>query len=333
MTLLVTGGGGFVMSHVIRHWLERDADARAVVLDRWPLDGQAQRFFARDSGRLRFVTADVAAIDDWAGALEDEEITAVVHGAAVTSIKRLTAEGLLGAQGAIEANIMGSFRVLGWACGLPSLRRFINVSSGSVYADEGPEGPLPEDGFVAPQELYPISKHVGELLTRQAAAQFGLPAVSVRLSGVYGPMDRQTATRDVVCLPQQLARLALRGETVRVNSLEAVGDFIHAGDVASAVVALLEAPTLRHPVYNIAYGEATSVETLLDCIAAVVPTAHGELVDASEANVLVEPNKRTGRWGAYDTSRIRQDTGWQPRPLAEAIADYVHWLREDAEPR
>ena len=329
MTLLVTGGGGFAMSHVARLWLERHPEERVVVLDRAPLDEAAQHFFAPVAERLRFVETDLSAIKYWSHAIAAEEITAVVHGAAVTSINRLTAEGLLGAQVAFDANVMGCFRLLGWASRLDSVSAFINVSSGSVYSGEAPEGPLPEEGYVAPEGLYPISKHVGELLTLQAAEQFGLPAVSVRLSGVYGPMDRVTDTRDVACLPQQLARLALSGETIRVNSLSAIGDFIHAGDVATGICALLEAPQRRHQVYNIGFGEATSVQDLLDCLVRVVPSALYEVVEAAEANVLVEPDKRLGRWGPYDISRLTAETGWQPRPLAEAIADYVAWLREE----
>ena len=100
--------------------------------------------------------------------------------------------------------------------------------------------------------------------------------------------------------------------------------------MAAAICALLAAPTRRHAVYNIAYGEATSVEDLLRLMRESLPDLRGEVVAADEANVLVEPEKRSGRWGAYDIARLTADTGWRPRPLGEAIADYLAWMRSES---
>ena len=263
MTLLITGGTGFVMSNLARRWLESEAAARAVVLDSAAPDAAVEAFFAPVRDRLTVVVGDVQdqmLLDRIAG---DHPVRQIVHGAAVTSINRMTLANpgrpdISLALPAIETNILGSVALLGLACRLPALERFVTVSSGSVYGDDGPASPgrpLPEEGYVMPDGLYDISKHCAELFTINAARQFAVPAVSVRFSGVYGPLDRETAARALECVPLAIARRALAGETVRVNARRAVGDFVHAGDVAEALCRLLRGPTPRHAVYNVAQGD------------------------------------------------------------------------------
>ena len=88
MTLLVTGGTGFVMSVLAREWLDRDPKARAVILDRAGLDTMAQKFFAPVRDRLTVIVADILDAAAWPAALEAENITAIVHGATITPISR-----------------------------------------------------------------------------------------------------------------------------------------------------------------------------------------------------------------------------------------------------
>ena len=332
-TLLVTGATGFVMSHLARRWLERDVNFRVLAIDAAPLDTDAERFFAAVTDRIEFHQADILDETLWRNLGRREEVGWIVHGATVTSIDRLVhAEGrgrpgLSGARRSISVNIDGALNVLQWASALPRLSRLVNVSSGSVYASRGPD-PLPEDGFVAPAGVYAITKHVAELFTDYAAKHLGLPAVSVRLSGVFGPMDRETPSREVRAAPRVIAELGLAQKPVRVRSLNAVGDFIHAGDVAAAIIALLDATKLRYPVYNIAAGELKSIRDLIDVFQRFIPSLRFEEVgDTGPADVNQDPGLRRGRFGAYDISRIRADTGWTPRSLSESVEDYVRWLK------
>jgi UDP-glucose 4-epimerase len=329
--LLVTGASGLVMSHLVRRWLESDPQARAIALDLDPPDGVVKAFFEPVAERLAFHRGDVGGAGLWRGLEGADAITHMVHGAAVTSIERLTrlpdgGRDMTGAVGALETNIIGTARALAWAGRQKELVRMITVSSGSVYDGDGPE-PLPEDGYVAPEGLYPLTKYMGELLTDEAARSFGLPACSVRLSGVYGPLDRETGTRAVKSVPFTLLRRALDGEEVRVAGLEAVGDYIHAGDVADALRALLACPAPRHRVYNIALGETWSLGELLRLVEAQVPGMRWRETPAGEADLALDPALTGGRWGAYDISRLSADTGWHPRPLADAFVDYGAWLR------
>ena len=144
----------------------------------------------------------------------------------------------------MRINVGGTIAILEVARRLPDLKRFLYVSTGSVYADDGPVttgAPLPEDGYVAPKTLYGISKYASELIVSRYAQLYGMSCVAARLSAVYGPMDRVTDSRNVRCLPNLVANLAVAGEPLKVSGLDAVGDWIHADDVATALAALLGA--------------------------------------------------------------------------------------------
>ncbi len=323
MTLLITGGGGFVMSHLARTWLEAEGEARVVVLDASLPDETAQRFFAPVADRLDYIQADVLDDDALARIAAAHDIRRIVHGATITSMGEDNDPRRL-----LEVNISGTANLLQWAAGLPELQRFIQVSSGSVYGGGPAEGPVPEDGYVGPDGFYAISKWAGELLAEQFRVSSGLPVVSVRFSGVFGPMDRITRSRTVRCEPNRIAHLALAGETIKVNHMDGVGDWIHGGDVADGLIVLLRAVAPSHGVYNIAHGELATIADLIGFTAEVVPGLRHEVVADAEANVLCDARRRKGRFGAYDIARMTHEFGWRPRPLRDAMQDYIAWLKE-----
>ena len=336
MTLLVTGATGFVMSVLGHYWLDHDPHARLVVLDAAPLDAVAQRYFARFGERLSVVVADLTQPETWQAALARQAVTHIVHGATITPISRGSASEARREPEAenpgriIDVNVMGTVAMLDWARTLPNFGRFIYVSSGAVYKHHGPDRPgepLPEDGYVMPRRLYGISKLASELITERYGDLFGLSTASVRPASVYGPMDRVTATRNMHHVPHRIARLALEGtKRVRVNTLDAVGDYIHAEDVARAIVSLLEAPRLRYSAYNIASGTTASIGELVGWVAEKVPGFGAEVVPPEQADILQDPALKGGMWGAYDVSRLTAETGWKPRPVREALHAYVNWM-------
>jgi UDP-glucose 4-epimerase len=336
MTLLVTGATGFVMSVLGRHWLDAFPGERLVVLDAAAPDAAAVRYFAPVADRLDVVVADVTRPDSWRAALGGADITHIVHGATITPLSRGT---VLEAQREPEAenpgriidvNVMGTVAVLDWARTLPKLQRFIYVSSGAVYKHHGPDRPgepLPEDGYVMPRRLYGISKLASELITERYGDLFGLSTASVRPSSVYGTMDRVTPSRNFRHVPNRIAHMAVQGvKRVRVNTLAAVGDYIHVEDVARALVSLLRAPALRYGAYNIAAGRTATVGDLVGWAAEKAPGFQAEITAAADADIVQDAALSDGMWGAYDISRITAETGWKPRPTREALHGYMDWI-------
>lgn len=336
MTLLVTGATGFVMSVLGRQWLDTDPDARLVVLDSSPLDAVAQRYFAPVMKRMTVVAADVTRPETWRASLAALGINRIVHGATITPISRGSAAEAKREPEAespariLEVNLMGTVAMLEWARAQPDFKRFIYVSSGAVYKHHGPDRPgepLPEDGYVMPRRLYGISKLASELITERYGELFGLSTASVRLSSVYGTMDRVTRSRNMRHPPNRIAHMAVEGaKRVRVNTLDAVGDYLHSEDVARAIISLLRVPRLGYSAYNVAYGAAVSIGDMVAWATEKVPGFGAEVVPPELADILADPTLRDGMWGAYDTSRIFGDTGWRPRPMREALHAYMDWI-------
>lgn len=335
MTLLVTGGGGFVMSVLARQWLDRSPDARAVVLDRAGLDAAAEAFFSPVRRRLIVLSGDIRDPSAWAKELDGHDITAIAHGATITPISRGTAAAARRQPEAeqpadiVDVNLMGTVRLLEWARGRTGIRRFIYVSSGAIYRHHGPDWagePLPEDGYIAPLTLYGISKFASEMIVNRYADLFGLPAVSVRLSSVYGPMDRVTESRNYRHVPNRIAHMALAGETIRPNSLSPLGDYIQSTDAARALIALLDAGRLRYRHYNIASGVTTTIGDIIAWARERIPDLRVEVSPEDAANIVQDPSRIDGMWGAYDIARIERDTAWRPRPGKQAFHEYMDWI-------
>jgi UDP-glucose 4-epimerase len=336
VTLLVTGATGFVMSVLGRHWLEADARERLVVLDASPPDAAAERYFAPVADRIDIVVADVTRPGEWRAALAAHDISHVVHGATVTPLSRgSVAEARREPEAEspariIDVNVMGTVAMLEWARTLPNLQRFVYVSSGAVYRNHGPDRPgepLPEDGYVMPRRLYGISKMTSELVAERYAELFGLPVASVRPSSVFGTMDRATASRNFRHVPNRIAHLAVEGRgRVRVNTLAAVGDYIHAEDVARAIASLLKAAALRYAAYNVAAGVTASIGDLVAWTAEKYPGFHAEVCADADADIVQDATLKDGMWGAYDISRLTAETGWRPRPVRDSLHVYLDWI-------
>jgi UDP-glucose 4-epimerase len=340
MTLLVTGATGFVMSVLTRHWLEAEPTRRAVILDAAPMDAAATRYFAPVADRLSVIVADITRPDSWRDALAKHHITHVVHGATITPISRGTAREAKREPEAenpgriVEVNLMGTVALLDWARSVPALERFIYVSSGAVYKHHGPDRPgepLPEDGYVMPRTLYGVSKLASELVTERYGELFGLSTTSVRLASVYGTMDRPTASRTFRHGPNKVAHTAVGGvKCLRVNTLDAVGDYIHAEDVATAILSLLKLPTVRYSAYNIAIGRTTRLGDLVAWAAEKYPGFQAEITRVEDADIVQDPTRIDGMWGAYDISRLSAETGWRPRPVKQAFQAYLDWIAKES---
>lgn len=339
MTLLITGGGGFVMSNLARMWIEANPCDRVVVLDTGSRDAALGAFWAPVADRIDYVQGSVLDADLLARIGAEHRPDRILHSATVTLFAPQTPDGAIianpetDAPGTVlEVNIMGTVRLLELARTLSNLKCFVNLSSGGVYNDYGPEppGPMPEEGWVHPPEFYGISKYSSEMIARQYGAKFGFPVCSCRLSGVYGPMDRWRPSRAYDCPPKAILHRAREGRPVRVSSLESVGDHIHAQDVARAMIALLgKEGGFDHDVYNVAQGEAVTLGTLLEMCRELHPRLTWKVAPPEDCDIVAQDPRFTGgRWGAYDIGRITTETGWSPMPMREALAHYDAFIED-----
>ena len=142
-------------------------------------------------------------------------------------------------------------------------------------------------------------------------------------------MDRETPFRNVRNAANIIATAAVFGDHATAVNGEASSDYIYVPDVAEALRLLLLAPSgaLAYNIYNIAYGSATTVYELLEMAKEVAPHLSLSIVRDGRADIKQRADQNTGRWGAFDIARVSADVGWRPKPLREAIHDYIAFLR------
>src|SRR5215475_9757476 len=244
MHVLIFGGAGFVGLNVAQALLDR---GHAVTLfDRAELPQAAQGAFARHGERLRVLEGDVtdpAAVASAIGAGCD----GLVLGAAITAGAERDATD---PEPILAVNLLAQIPIL-QAARQAKVRRVINLSSGSAYGASGQRFPqLEETTPCDPVSLYALSKFASERVAARLADLWQTDIISVRLSSVFGPFERPGGVRDTPSPQAQIVDRLRRGEQAL---LDAPGerDWIYAPDVADAVSVLLEAPKLRHTLYNI----------------------------------------------------------------------------------
>eukprot|EP00041_Stephanoeca_diplocostata_P038863 m.1563499 g.1563499 ORF g.1563499 m.1563499 type:complete len:752 (+) comp25282_c0_seq31:1253-3508(+) len=292
--LLITGGAGFVLSHVVREFLEQNGvGATAVVFDQeraW--DAVVQQFLSKalESGRLKLFHGDVSSQESWARLLETHgcDFTHIVAGAALTPTP--TEDLKLGAK-ILNVNFMGVVATLTWAQShCRQLHRLVHISSDAVLGVPGlivdrPEGspaPAEEVGSRAlpALSLYALAKVGGEGATRRWRDVCGMDAVSVRFSDVYGPLDRNTGARNRHNAPYWVCRKALR--MIREGKPKDAADKFHIAGKSIHEVCwdIIDAPSAARGVVALLMAEHKPRKVMYHLALGMTPT-HAEVLDAA----------------------------------------------------
>ena len=285
-TAVVTGGAGFIGSHLVERLL---ADGwRVTVVD----DGSVGRasnlaHLAKNPG-LKVVWADVAGGTDLASHFAGAE--RVFHLAAladiVPSIERPTDY--------FRANVVGTQVVLE-AARAAKVKRFVYAASSSCYGI--PEAyPTPETAPVRPQYPYALTKRLGEELVLHWGQVYGLPVVSLRFFNVYGPRARTAGTYGAVFgvfLAQKINGLPY---TV-VGDGTQTRDFTYVTDVAAALTRAADSDVTGE-IFNVGSGRTCSVNRLV------------ELLGGPVVNIPKRPGEPDCTFA--DIAKIRRVLGWEP---------------------
>ena len=321
MHVAIAGGGGFVGLAIAEALVKARHHVRLV--DIKPPPEAALRYLGEHSalGAVEVQVTDVT--DPKAADHALEGVDAVVLAAAVTSG---TERERTAPRETLDTNILG-FTCLLEAAREAGAKRVINLSSASAYGATGfeGEGPLTEDGdWPRPNTLYGVSKLASEGVARRLAELWDTEILSVRLSGVYGPWERDTGRRDTLSPHLQAARLMLHGETA-ILPRRCARDWTDSRAIADAITALLTAKTLKHDLYNISAGREWFVSDWLDALGAVGKDLKWRLAEPGDtANVDVHGD--LDRRPLSD-NRLKDELGvdlWRdPEESARAFLDWT----------
>ncbi len=325
MKIMITGLCGFVMSMLAKEILTKYAQAEIVGIDIAGPDETAARLFADHRHRLTLLQADITDAQAINTLFDQVKPDYLIHGATVTHVDAWEREqpGRF-----ITVNTLGTLNLLQAAVACRSVKKALYISSAAVYGGRGPETPeglQPESGPFYPDELYGISKFAAEQICQRFMQLHGLPVAIVRMTKVFGAMERPTSARASMSIPYRLMQAALRQKPVTISqrSAHALSDWISVDDVARALVRLfpVEAPT---GVYNMASGQGTPLSTLVAQFPVEIRwTGEGE------ADIDSDPNERYGKNGCYDIGRLTSAIDWRPQPVEEQCAQYIQWAREN----
>jgi UDP-glucose 4-epimerase len=302
-TILVTGGAGFIGSHVAEAYLA--AGHRVMVVDdltsgkeaNLPKGAELHRMDIRDPGLGELIAR-----------LKPDVVN---HHAAQISVLRSTREPRLDA----DINVSGSVALLA-ACAEQGVKRFIFASTGGALYGDPDRLPCDESHRVAPLSPYGVAKYCVEQYVGYFSANRGLPAVILRYGNVYGPRQDPHGEAGVVAI---FTRRMLAGEQAFIfGTGDQERDFVYAGDVARAnVLALTKG---EGQAYNIGTGTGASVNQLYRSIA--------RLTGCTLAPQHRPPNTGEVYRIFLDASKAQRELGWRPEVgLEEGLARTVEAFR------
>ncbi len=318
MTVLVTGGAGFIGSHLVMALLAAGTD-RVVVVDNFndyydPRLKRANATALEVSPRVTMLEADFCNGAAMNQLFAEHHFQHVVHlggSPGVPYSVNHPAEVL-------HNNVQGTLSLLEAARRHP-VERFLFSSSSTVYG-QGAAAPFVEDAPLGvPASPYGVSKRAAELLGLNYSRLHGVPFVSLRLFNVYGPRLRPELSLAA------FTRAVLRGETLSLFGDGSVRrDFTHVSDICRGMVRALSAPNIVGECLNLGHDEPVTIRHLISLI---------ETAAERKAVINVLPPRGEDLPLTHaDLSKSRLLLGYQPQvAIEQGVAEYVAWQRaEDA---
>jgi dTDP-glucose 4,6-dehydratase len=307
VNVLVTGGAGFIGSHLVDLILE-SPDARVTVLDRLSTGGSRANLEDHEADpRLRLVVADVNDVDTVHDAVR--EVDAVIHAAAEAHVDR----SIDAPRAFVDANVVGTQTILE-SCRVTETR-LLMVSTDEVYGAGDPAGGVfGEDHAVAPRSPYAASKAGADLLCQAYVTTYGTNVTVVRGTNAYGPrqIERVIPTYAIAALEGDPLPVYGKGKQRR--------EWLHVRDWARAALIVLERGR-PGVVHNIGAGHEVSNLDLARRICAAA--------GAPESLITFVPD-RPGHDFRYGVSADRVlELGWRPEiPFDRGLPDTVFWYRD-----
>ena len=321
MKILIFGGTGFVGLNIAAALLARGHGV--TLFDRMGPPAVAQRVFER-AGALKVVTGDVTDRRAVEQTIADG-YDAIVLGAAITAGP---ARDAADPESILRVNLLAQLPVL-TAARRSGVARIINLSSGSAYGAIPGTVLFDEETPCDPVSLYAITKYASEKVAARLAALWQFDIISVRLSGVFGPWERATGSRDTPSAQMQIVA-ALQSQREAVLPRPGIKDWIYAPDVADAVTLLVEAARPRHRLYNISTGREWSALQWGQDLAALHPGFVCRLAKTGEA-ATIDLYGDTDR-PPLSVSRMVEEFGWRARfGCADSAADLDNWMTQHGE--
>lgn len=303
MKMVVTGGAGFIASHLVDAFVERGHEVH--VFDNF-VTGQRQNL----NGKAEVHEIDITH-KNAARRIERIRPEVLCHHAAQMDVRHSVADPGFDAR----VNILGFVNLLE-ACKSVGVRKIIFASSGGAVYGEQEVSPAPEDHAMRPASPYGVSKRAGELYLSYYHQEFGLPYIALRYGNVYGPRQSTQGEAGVVAI---FLSLMLDGRSPVINGDgRQTRDYVYVGDVVTANLAALDCSFVG------AINIGTAVETDVVTIYHHLRQALGSAVEARHGPAKPGEQRRS----CLDIRRARDVLGWRPQwVLADGLQRTASYYR------
>jgi UDP-glucose 4-epimerase len=300
---LVTGGAGFIGSHLVDRLIEENYEVTVA-------DDLSTGKRKQVNPKANFYKVDILS-SRLERIFKKERPEVVSHHAAQINVRRSIKDPIFDAQ----VNILGLVNVLQLSVQY-GVRRVILASSGGAVYGEQQVFPATEEHPAHPLSPYGVSKLAGEHFLYYFRQSAGLMTASLRYSNVYGPRQDPFGEAGVIAI---FAQKLLRGEAPLINGTgRQTRDFIYVDDVVEASMALLHSGA--EGVFNVGTGRETSVNELCATLKQLVG------VDVREQHGPEIPGEV--QRSCLDATRLQKASDWAPRvPLADGLARTVDYFR------
>ncbi len=303
MRVMVTGGSGFVGSHLCRSLLEKEHEVFAL-----SLSGKNDRIVSLLNHKdFHFLRIDIRDISSLQKIMKINKIDAVIH------LAGHVANGT-GDPGhnlrCFEINVTGSFNVL-QSCLLSGVPRIIFASSKGVYGK--PESfPVEESHSRYPSDFYSLTKLQGEILCEYYARNYDLDTIILRYAGIYGIGKNKGAIYN-------FTKEVLNGKSPRIFSDgNQTRDFVYIEDAVNATInALNIADEIEFDVFNVGSGKETSINELL-----------GKIIEMAGMDIDFKyvPEESTDRF-VLDITKAKKYLYYNPRSLDSGLEEFIRLIK------
>ncbi len=312
--VFVTGGAGFIGSHLVDHLLTEGFDV--TVFDNLRSGKMRNTAHNLENKSFRFVNGDIRNMQEISQAMKGAD--AVFHEAAFVSVVASYEEPVL----THDINVTGTMNLLKAAADL-GVKRFVFASSAAVYG--GTKNPEKrEDEVSYPRSPYGISKLFGEYYLRFFYERYGLETVSLRYFNVYGPrqsFDLQAQYGGVITL--FLNRLLRNMSPIVYGDGEQTRDFVYVKDIVKANTLAMTCKEAAGDTFNVASGTRISINKLAEVLK--------DAVNKREIkNIYADARPGEAKHGYADTSKAKRILNFTPSfSFEEGIDELVKWYAKD----
>jgi len=289
MKAIVTGGAGFIGSHLVDSLIEKNINV--TVLDNFSTGRMENLNHIKN--KIELIECDISIKKDWSKYFDNADW--VFHLAALADI----VPSIQKPEAYFRANVDGTFNVL-QISKKARVKRFIYIASSSCYGI--PDNyPTSESSEIRPHYPYALSKRLGEELVIHWAKVYNFPALSLRFFNVYGPRSRTSGTYGAVFGVFLGQKIANKPFTV-VGDGKQTRDFTYVTDIVRAIITAVKSDQTEQ-IYNVGSGETVSINRLV------------ELLGGNKVYIPKRPGEPNSTFA--DISKIRSELGWEPRVTIE----------------